>query len=58
LLAISYNSSGVRQIVIVKVNATSITSAIAGIKGYKVKFCKAGYSVICKVNCKVASYIS
>ena len=58
MLVVSYNNSGVRQIVIARVNATSITSAIAGIKGCKVGFCGAGYNIVYKVSCKVASRVS
>jgi hypothetical protein len=58
LLVVSYSSSGAKRIVVVRVNATSITSAIAGIKGCKVGFYRAGCSVVCRVSCKVASCVS
>jgi hypothetical protein len=58
LLAVSYNNSKARRIVIARVNITSITSATTSIKGYKVGFCGAGYNVVYRVSCKVASRIS
>jgi hypothetical protein len=58
LLVVSYNNSKARQIIVAGVNATSITSITTGIKGYKVRFCGAGYGVVCRVSCRVASRIS
>jgi hypothetical protein len=66
LVAISYNSSRIVLVFVVRVNVASLTSiviriiAIIGSGFYGLEFCESGYKVICKaiIDYGVGGYIS